>query len=94
MKKLKQYEFSIEIDEYIFNRFVKDKVREPYDYYEDFKDAFPNCVCNFILRDEKETKQREDKIFLWDISERKALKEKINSEMYLAKDGWRGLEYI
>jgi hypothetical protein len=26
MTKINQYEFSIEIDEYIFNRFVKDKV--------------------------------------------------------------------
>ena len=35
-------------------------------------------VTNFILRDKKETnKQREDKIYLWDISERKPLKENI-----------------
>ena len=38
MTKINQYEFSIEIDEYIFNRFVKDKVREPYNNYEDYKD--------------------------------------------------------
>tara|TARA_R100000808_G_C2014993_1_gene65849 strand:- start:45 stop:278 length:234 start_codon:yes stop_codon:yes gene_type:complete len=77
MTNLKQYEFSIEIDEYIFNRFVKDKVREPYNHYEDYKDSFPKNVCNFILRDKKETKNGEDKIYLWDISERKPLKEKI-----------------
>ena len=53
MKKIDQYEFSIEIDEYIFNRFVKDKVRKPYNNYEDYKDTYPNCVCNFILRDKK-----------------------------------------
>ena len=80
MSKLKQYEFSIPIDEYIFNRFVKDKVREPYKYYEDYKDTFPHTVCNFILRDKSETKNREHKIYLWDISERKPLKEKINKE--------------
>jgi|TARA_E500000318_G_C3490015_1_gene183944 hypothetical protein len=79
MTKINQYEFSIEIDEYIFNRFVKDKVREPYNNYEDYKDTFPNCKCNFILRDQKETnKQNEHKIYLWDVSERKPLKEKIN----------------
>ena len=50
MTKINQYEFSIEIDEYIFNRFVKDNVRKPYNNYEDYKDTFPNCKCNFILR--------------------------------------------
>ena len=40
MTKINQYEFSIEIDEYIFNRFVKDKVREPYNNYEDYKAVF------------------------------------------------------
>ena len=40
MTKINQYEFSIEIDEYIFNRFVKDKVREPYNNYEDYKHMF------------------------------------------------------
>lgn len=78
MKK-KQYEFSIKIDEYIFNRFVKDKVRKPYDTYKNYKKQFPNCVCNFIMRDQKETnEQKEHKIYLWDISEREPLKENIN----------------
>ena len=54
-------------------------MREPYNNYEDYKDTFPNCKCNFILRDQKETnKQNEHKIYLWDVSERKPLKEKIN----------------
>tara|TARA_R100001244_G_scaffold118520_1_gene88237 strand:+ start:255 stop:485 length:231 start_codon:yes stop_codon:yes gene_type:complete len=75
---LKQYEFSIEIDKYIFNRFVKDKLRKPYQNYKKYKREFPNCKCNFILRDKKETnQQREHKIYLWDISERKPLKENI-----------------
>ena len=74
----KQYEFSIEIDKYIFERFVKDKLRKPFQNYKKYKRKFPNCKCNFILRDKKETnKQREDKIYLWDISERKPLKENI-----------------
>ena len=77
MSKLKQYEFSIEIDKYIFNRFVKDKTKHPYNNYEIHKKEFPNVVCNFILRDKSETKNREHKIYLWDISERKPLKEKI-----------------
>ena len=78
MTKLNQYEFSIKIDEYIFNRFVKNKVKKPYDTYKNYKKQFPNCVCNFIMRDQKETKNNEDKIYLWDISERKPLKENIN----------------
>ena len=78
MSKLNQYEFSIEIDEYIFNRFVKNKVKEQYKYYEDYKDSFPHTKCNFILRDKSETTNQEDKIYLWDISERNSLGENIN----------------
>jgi hypothetical protein len=79
MPKLKQYEFSIEIDEYIFNRFVKDKIRKPFNNYKTYKKEFPNCVCNFILRDQKETNEHnEHKIYLWDISERRPLKDNIN----------------
>ena len=78
MPKLKQYEFSIKIDEYIFNRFVKNKVRKPFNNYKKYKKQFPNCVCNFILRDQKETnKQNEDKIYIWDVSEREPLRDKI-----------------
>ena len=77
--KLKQYEFSIEIDKYIFNRFVKNNVRKPYNNFKSHKKAFPNSVCNFILRDKKENPTfHESKICLWDISERKPLGEKIN----------------
>lgn len=79
MPKLKQYEFSMEIDEYIFNRFVKDKIRKPFNNYKTYKKEFPNCVCNFILRDQKETNEHnEHKIYLWDISERRPLKDNIN----------------
>ena len=35
MTKLNQYEFSIEVDEYIFERFVKDKVNFAYKKFED-----------------------------------------------------------
>jgi len=77
MSKLKQYEFSIEIDEYIFNRFVKNKLRKPYQNYKKYKKEFPNCKCNFILRDKKEDKNQESKIYLWDVSERETLKETI-----------------
>ena len=68
-----QYEFSIEIDEYIFDRFVKNKVRKPYDVFKTYKKKFPNDKCNFILRDKSETTNREDKIYLWDVSEREPL---------------------
>ena len=77
MSKLKQYEFSIKIDEYIFNRFVKDKLRKPYQNYKKYKKENPNCKCNFILRNEKEDKNLESKVYLWDISERETLKETI-----------------
>ena len=77
MSKLKQYEFSIEIDEYIFNRFVKIKLRKPYQNYKKYKKEFPNCKCNFILRDKKENNNQESKIYLWDVSERETLKENI-----------------
>ena len=33
--------------------------------------------CNFILRDKKEDKNQESKIYLWDVSERETLKENI-----------------
>ena len=68
----RQYEFSIKIDKYIFNRFVKDKgsINE----YKEYKKQFPKGVCNFILRGED---KREPQIYLWDISERKPLRERI-----------------
>ena len=67
----KQYEFSIEIDDYMFNRFVKNKINKSIDF-KTYKKKYPNSKCNFILRDNKE------EIYLWDISDRVALKEKIN----------------
>ena len=71
--KNKQYEFSIEIDDYIFNRFVKNKVNKSLQDFETFKKKYPNNKCNFILRGNKE------EVYLWDISDRVALKEKINN---------------
>lgn len=81
MNKLKQYEFSIPIDEYIFNRFVKNKTREPYNDFKTHQKHFPNVVCYFILRDQSEDNNNESKIYLWDISERKPLKQNINKEI-------------
>ena len=47
MSKLKQYEFSIEIDEYIFNRFVKNKLRKPIKIIKNTKRNF--LIVNVIL---------------------------------------------
>ena len=74
--KNKQYEFSIEIDDYIFNRFVKNKIDKSLQDFQIYKNKFPNVKCNFILRGNKE------EVYLWDISERVALKEKINTGFY------------
>ena len=41
MTKLNQYEFSIEIDEYIFERFVQNKVRDEYKDYKVYKKNYP-----------------------------------------------------
>jgi hypothetical protein len=71
--KNKQYEFSIEIDDYIFNRFVKNKIDKSLQDFQIYKNKFPNTKCNFILRGDKE------EVYLWDISERVALREKINN---------------
>ena len=79
MPELNQYEFSIEVDEYIFERFVKDKVNFAYKKFEDYKKVFPDTRCNFILRDKSETTNQEDKIYLCDISERPAMGEAINN---------------
>ena len=78
MSKLNQYEFSIEVDEYIFERFVKNKVNFAYKKFEDYKKVYPDTKCNFILRDKSETTNNEDKIYLWDVSERNSLGENIN----------------
>jgi len=71
--KNKQYEFSIEIDDYIFNRFVKNKIDKSLQDFQIYKNKFPSVKCNFILRGDKE------EVYLWDISERVALREKINN---------------
>jgi|TARA_R100001530_G_scaffold106983_1_gene74763 hypothetical protein len=65
-----QYEIYVPIDDYIFNRFVKDKVRKEYKTFKKYKKAFPDCTCNFILRNKKDDVGIENKICLWDISER------------------------
>ena len=79
MPELNQYEFSIEIDEYVFDRFVKNKVSNFLKDYKTYKENYPNTKCNFILRDKSETTNQEDKIYLWDISERPAMGEAINN---------------
>jgi len=81
MTKLNQYEFSIEIDEYVFDRFVKNKVSNFLKDYKTYKENYPNTKCNFILRDKSETTNQEEKIYLWDISERPAMGEAINNRV-------------
>ena len=91
MPKLNQYEFSIEIDEYIFERFVQNKVRDEYKDYKVYKKNYPNTKCNFILRDKSQDtisfhsnyfwRNREEKIYLWDISERPAMGRAINNRV-------------
>ena len=81
MPELNQYEFSIEIDEYVFDRFVKNKVSNFLKDYKTYKENYPNTKCNFILRDKSETTNQEDKIYLWDISERPAMGEAINNRV-------------
>ena len=43
-----QYEIGVEIDKYIFNRFVKSKVREEFKNFENYKSSFPLTKCYFI----------------------------------------------
>ena len=81
MPELNQYEFSIEIDEYVFDRFVKNKVSNFLKDYKTYKENYPNTKCNFILRDKSETTNQEEKIYLWDISERPAMGEAINNRV-------------
>ena len=81
MSELNQYEFSIEIDEYIFERFVKNKVSNFLKDYKTYKENYPNTKCNFIMRDKSEDTNREEKIYLWDISERPAMGKAINNRV-------------
>ena len=64
MTKLNQYEFSIEIDEYIFERFVQNKVRDEYKDYKVYKKNYQNTKCNFIMRDKSDDTKKEEKIYL------------------------------
>ena len=72
----KQYEFSIKIDEYIFNRFVKPLGgKDNKETFKEFKKNNTKSVCNFILRGKN---TEEPKIYLWDVSERKPLGQDID----------------
>jgi hypothetical protein len=62
-----QYEIGIEIDKYIFNRFVKNKVREEFKNFEKYKSSFPLTKCYFILRNEEEDTERHNKIYMWSV---------------------------
>jgi len=92
MSKLNQYEFSIKIDEYIFDRFVKNKVRNEYKNYKVYKKKYPNTKCNFIIRDKSKTTNREEKIYLWDVSERNSLGETINKNMLNRYEKVKGIK--
>ena len=46
-----QYHVSLEIDEYIFDRYVANKSRYKFKTY---KDKFPEVKCHFILRNKTE----------------------------------------
>ena len=50
-----QYEIGVEIDKYIFNRFVKNKVREEL------------TKCYFILRNEEQDTERHNKLYMWSV---------------------------
>lgn len=49
-----QYHISLEIDEYMFDRYVADKVRGEFTNYKTYKDKFPEVKCHFILRNKTE----------------------------------------
>lgn len=65
--KNKQYEIAVDIDEYIFNRYVKNKVREEYKDFTFYKVMNPKTKCYFILRNEDEDEDRHSKIYLWSV---------------------------
>jgi hypothetical protein len=62
-----QYEISVNIDNYIFNRFVKDKVRKEFQTFKSYKSKFPDVKCYFILRNEEQDIDRHNKIFMWSV---------------------------
>jgi hypothetical protein len=65
--KNKQYEIAVDIDEYIFNRYVKNKVREEYKDFTFYKVMNPKTKCYFILRNEDEDEDLHSKIYLWSV---------------------------
>jgi|TARA_R110001599_G_scaffold296018_1_gene500226 hypothetical protein len=65
--KNKQYEIAVDIDEYIFNRYVKNKVREEYKDFTFYKVMNPKTKCYFILRNEDEDIDDHSKIYLWNV---------------------------
>jgi len=65
--KNNQYEIAVDIDEYIFDRYVKNKVREEYKDFTFYKVMNPKTKCYFILRNEDEDEDRHSKIYLWSV---------------------------
>ena len=65
--KNNQYEIAVDIDEYIFNRYVKNKVREEYKDFTFYKVMNPKTKCYFILRNEDEDEDLHSKIYLWSV---------------------------
>ena len=65
--KNNQYEIAVDIDEYIFNRYVKNKVREEYKDFTFYKVMNPKTKCYFILRNEDEDIDDHSKIYIWNV---------------------------
>ena len=65
--KNNQYEIAVDIDKYIFDRYVKNKVREEYKDFTFYKVMNPKIKCYFILRNEDEDEDRHSKIYLWSV---------------------------
>ena len=65
--KNNQYEIAVDIDEYIFDRYVKDKCREEYKDFTFYKVMNPKTKCYFILRNEDEDEDLHSKIYLWSV---------------------------
>ena len=62
-----QYEIAVDIDEYIFDRYVKNKCREEYQDFTFYKVINPKLKCYFILRNEDEDEDLHSKIYLWSV---------------------------
>jgi len=65
--KNNQYEIAVDIDKYIFDRYVKNKVREEYKDFTFYKVMNPKTKCYFILRNKDEDEDRHSKIYLWSV---------------------------